>query len=314
VPAAIDRAIKRVFNHRGLSRPLRAKSLIATLFGDVIESYGGRIWLGDLIDLVQLFDINERLLRTSIYRLGADGWVIKTREGRRSIYELSTEGREQTALAHELIYHHPQKNWNGVWNFVIVPAKGIPAARLFQLQHRLSLMGFGMLGKNIFAHPDMDNKLVIKVVAELGLQDQVPIMQSHTVGTATRNQGFELNREMVKQCCPYDEADIQYQLFIEAYQPVLETVKNATSISKENSFRIRILIIHDYRRLLFKDPQLPVELLPPDWSGNRVREIVRQLYNLVYEQANNHYLDVCADTSVRQRIKRDFFTRLGGLS
>ncbi len=61
-----------IIKNSGLDRPIRAKSMVVTIFGDIIESYGGKIWLGNLISLVNLFGISERLLRTSVFRLALD--------------------------------------------------------------------------------------------------------------------------------------------------------------------------------------------------------------------------------------------------
>ena len=280
----------------------------------VIESFGGRIWLGDLIQLVHMFGVNERLLRTAIYRLAEEGWLSKSRQGRRSVYELSRDGREQTALVHKLIYADRRKTWNGIWNIVIASAGQVPPARLAQLQRRLSLMGFGLLSKNIFAHPDMDHALVRKVIAELGLQARVPVMQSQTVTRGSGARDFALDRELVKQCCPYDEVEVMYQYFNAAYGGVLKRLQNKTRLLPDDAcFRIRILLIHDYRRLLFKDPQLPAQLLPPGWSGTMAREIVSRLYGRIYQQANRYYLHICDDRAFRPRLKRGFFARFGGL-
>lgn len=311
--AGIKKFINSIINNKNLRRPVVAKSLVATIFGDVIEPYGGRIWLGDLIDLVKLFGINERLLRTSIFRLAEEGWLKKTRKGRRSVYELSLDGREQTALAHNLIYRIEQKQWNGIWNIVIASGQDINAPRLTQLQHRLSLMGFGMLSKNIFAHPDTDSGLINKIITELGLQDRVQVMQSRTAVTGKGASCFESDRELVKQCCPYDEVDVLYKNFISAYIPVLKELKKTRSIRDDSSFKLRVLLIHDYRRLLFRDPQLPAELLPPDWSGKNAREIVRALYLRTCKQANRYYLEVCKADEIRPKLKKEFFTRFGGL-
>ena len=62
--------------------PPRAKSLCVTLIGDAIEPHGGSLWLSDLIQLVAPLGINERLLRTSVFRLVAQGWLQSERHGR----------------------------------------------------------------------------------------------------------------------------------------------------------------------------------------------------------------------------------------
>ena len=308
----LDQVINNIIENDELRRPLRAKSLIATIFGDFIEPYGGKIWLTNLITLVQQFEINERLLRTSVFRLIEEGWLIKTREGRRSIYGLSEDGIEQTLLAAELLYHYKKRSWNGIWLFVIATSKNISAEKNIQLCHRLSLMGFEVLSKNIFAHPDMDNNLVKKVVAELGLQKQVMIMQSQNIESVNMIDEHTNDQELVKQCCSYKDAEAMYNHFIIAYKPIIGVLKKTQRVTGDISFRLRVLLMHDYRRLLFKDPQLPVELLPGDWSGDKARALVKEIYLLTYKSANNFYLSICKDDVLKPKLKKAFYSRFGG--
>ena len=75
------------------SRPtIRAGSLIITVFGDAIAPRGGTVWIGSLIRALSDFDISERLVRTSVFRLVRDDWLIASQVGRRSYYSLSEEG------------------------------------------------------------------------------------------------------------------------------------------------------------------------------------------------------------------------------
>lgn len=61
--------------------PIRASSLIITLYGDAIEPHGGTVWLGSLIQLLEPIGINERLIRTSIFRLTKEGWLTAEKSG-----------------------------------------------------------------------------------------------------------------------------------------------------------------------------------------------------------------------------------------
>src|ERR1700730_10864216 len=65
-------------------RPLRGGSLLVTIFGDAIAPRGGAVTLASLIDLAAPFGLNERLVRTSMARLAADGWLQNRRRGRLS--------------------------------------------------------------------------------------------------------------------------------------------------------------------------------------------------------------------------------------
>src|SRR5690349_87804 len=55
--------------------PPRARSLIVTVWGDALAPHGGEAWLAGLIRLLAPFGINERLTRTSVFRLARDGWL-----------------------------------------------------------------------------------------------------------------------------------------------------------------------------------------------------------------------------------------------
>ena len=53
----------------------RAKSLIVTVYGDAILPHGGTAWLGELIKLMGIFNIGERVVRTAVFRLAQDGML-----------------------------------------------------------------------------------------------------------------------------------------------------------------------------------------------------------------------------------------------
>ncbi len=53
-------------------------------------------------------------------------------------------------------------------------------------------------------------------------------------------------------------------------------------------FLLRVLLIHDYRRLLLRDPELPEVLLPSDWPGQTARLSCRELYRRLAEPSEWH--------------------------
>src|ERR1700683_2313829 len=102
-------------------QPLRAGSLIVTLFGDSILPRGGAVTLGSLIALAAPFGLNERLVRTATARLAKEGWLEGHRAGKRSEYHLSHDGRERFAEATRRIYSAPDGLWWGRWSVVVLP-------------------------------------------------------------------------------------------------------------------------------------------------------------------------------------------------
>jgi phenylacetic acid degradation operon negative regulatory protein len=146
VPAAAAALVSRFRRQR----PLRAGSLLVTIFGDSITPLGGVVTLSSLIRLAAPFGINERLVRTSVARLAQDGWLASRREGRLSEYRLAETGRARFADATRRIYASNPHTWSGSWTLVLLPAAG--AASRGDLRRQLQWLGFGQIEPGVLAH------------------------------------------------------------------------------------------------------------------------------------------------------------------
>ncbi len=100
------------------AQQLNARALILTIFGDSISTHGGFIWLGSLISLVKPLGINQRLVRTSVFRLSEKELLQSRQVGRRSFYSLTDKGFRQFGHAAERIYRHEHSVWDGEWRLV----------------------------------------------------------------------------------------------------------------------------------------------------------------------------------------------------
>src|SRR2546430_15696896 len=102
--SAADAFVSRWIRRALASDPPRAKSLIVTVWGDALAPHGGAVWLAGLIRLLAPFGINERLARTSVFRLTRDGWLEAEAHGRRSRYRLTAAGALRFSQAYRRIY------------------------------------------------------------------------------------------------------------------------------------------------------------------------------------------------------------------
>jgi len=125
--------------------PPRAKSLCVSLLGDAIAPHGNAIWLGDLIALLVPLGLNDRLLRTSVFRLVTQNWLQSERHGRRSLYLLSEQGLRHTAHASQRIYEGAAQPWNGEWTLVALPRTGNGLIERAELRRELLWEGFGLI-------------------------------------------------------------------------------------------------------------------------------------------------------------------------
>ncbi|MCX7258471.1 MAG: phenylacetic acid degradation operon negative regulatory protein PaaX, partial [Polaromonas sp.] len=81
-----------------------------------------------------------------------------------------------------------------------------------------------------------------------------------------------------------------YGIFISTYAPILQELclGPQDGVDDESAFLLRILLIHDYRRLLLRDPELPEVLLPPDWAGQQARRLCNALYRRLLAPSERH--------------------------
>ncbi len=285
---------------------LRAGSLITTVFGDAIAPRGGTVWLGSLIAAMRDFGVNERLVRTSVFRLVQDGWLQSRQIGRRSYYSLTEEGRERFEQATQKIYGQPAAAWDGEWTTVLLT--GVEPATKDLVRKELGWIGFGSLSPNVLAHPTPDMAVLDLALERLGLGDELVVMTGHTV----RNESGM--RALVRDSWNLADIDERYANFVERFRPVLKAHGKDANVQRKSAFLVRTLLIQEYRKVLLRDPQLPAELLPASWHGTAAYQLCRNLYRAVYAAADDYLTETMetADGSLPPPAAA-FMKRFGGL-
>jgi phenylacetic acid degradation operon negative regulatory protein len=75
-----------------------------------------------------------------------------------------------------------------------------------------------------------------------------------------------------------------YQRFIARFGGVAAGVSKLDP-DPEQAFVLRTLLMHAYRRVRLRDPQLPRDVLPQDWPGARAYRLARTLHRATREGA-----------------------------
>lgn len=290
-------------------RQVRANSLIITVYGDSIAPHGGSVWLGSFIKLVQPLGLNDRLVRTSVFRLTKDLWLESEHIGRRSYYGLTATGRRRFEHAHRRIYFQPKTLWEGDWQLVLTAGSELSAAQREAMRKELLWEGFGLIAPGVLAHPSANLESLMDILQGTGVKDKVAVLRAKSVGELS---GRPL-RELVRECWNLGSVAQNYKLFLDRFRPVLRALKNARELDPEQCFVVRTLLMHEYRRTLLRDPQLPEQLLPMDWPGGAARLLWRELYVLTQKEAENHLMSVLETASGRlPEAAPYFFERFGG--
>lgn len=290
-------------------RPVRANSLIITIYGDSIAAHGGTVWLGSFIRLVAPLGLNDRMVRTSVFRLAKEKWLSAQQIGRKSYYSLTALGRRRFEHAYRRIYDDPRIEWDGDWQIVLTGST-IPPARKDALRKELLWEGFGIIAPGVLAHPSANSDSLIDILEDSGVKDKVVVMQARTFG-ALSNRPLQ---DLVHDCWGLEAIAEDYLRFVERFRPLLRAIKATRALAPEQGFLARTLLMHDYRRVQLRDPQLPQQLLATNWPGTAARQICRDLYGLTQRAAEQHLMTVLetADGPLPEPSPY-FYTRFGGI-
>ena len=292
------------------NHPARAASLLMTVYGDAIAPHGGTLWLGSLIRLVAPLGLNDRVVRTCVFRLSRENWLRVQTEGRRSHYRLTTLGLRRFEAAWRRIYHRPIDDWSGNWHLVLLPAM-LKGARREALRKELQWIGYGALASGVLAHPAPDLVTLHEILRETGTHDDVVIMQALTPDPSS---GRPL-KALVHDCWNLETISAQYRRFIDGFRPILQALQQADAPDARQCFLIQTLLMHAFRRTLLHDPQLPARLLPADWSGGTARRLCEDIYRITFAPAQAHLLATCETLSGPMPAAAPYFyDRFGGLA
>lgn len=290
--------------------PPRANSLVMTIFGDAIAPHGARLWLGSLIELVAPMGATERLVRTSVFRLVQEGWLVASREGRRSAYALLEEARPRFERANRRIYAPPGLDWDGGWTLLMAPNGSITAALRNAVRKELEWEGFAMLAPGLLAHPSFDGASLAEILRRIDGDGRIFVCSARELpGVGSRPLG-----ELVREGWDLSGVTARYRRFIDDFTPLLTLLESGAAPEPQAAFVMRSLLIHAYRRVQLHDPMLPLDLLPAPWPGSEAYALAQAIYRLVWEPAETHLMDVLRrEDAAAPEADAGFYERFGGL-
>lgn len=231
---------------------LRVWSLIITFFGDSVALRGGRVALSTLQDAMGLLNVEPGAVRTALSRLASEGWVQREREGRLSFYKLSDQGQAAFDEPTKRIYAGAAPDWDGEWTVAIEAHDKARESAATSLRNQ----GFVSLGGRAW----------LKAGVEVdGLPDNVLVVSG---------PGSDLPAPLLS-LWKLDDHAVHYAAFMADWQ----SFSAPADLSPADCMAARTLLIHDWRRIVLRDPDLPDALLPADWIGQEARRLVRQVYH-----------------------------------
>ena len=258
---------------------MRARSMLFTLFGDYVRHYGWTIWIGSLIALMAELDFTASAVRAAVSRMSRQGWLVPSRAGRASYYALTPRGGDRIEEAAARIFKLSPEPWDRRWRLLVVPSAGPARERRAGLRRELEWMGFARIAPGQYISPN-------DLVARLGAVEERYGLAGRIETFVGRHAAGSTDEALVARAWDLEAIDAAYEGFLAAWQPRLDARRRASAeVPDAEAFAEKTRLVHEFRKLLFIDPGLPQELLPPRWSGLEARGVFSAYYHLLAEGA-----------------------------
>lgn len=227
----------------------RVWSIIVSLFGDMAQEPGAQISGGALTRIIEPMGIKPEAIRVALHRLRKDGWIESDRIGRVSRHVLTEFGRTQSAAVTPRIYARGPVTVEH-WHLLIAE----DGAGTHVLEDLMLSRDYSPIGRTVALGPGpMPDQADGILALEISPQDAPKWVQDRLCPQNLRLSCRALHR---------------------AAQSALKTRPDGWSPTPLQSATLRTLLVHRWRRVVLRQPDLPAGFYPADWDGPACREAV----------------------------------------
>jgi len=270
-------------------RIIRPQSAMLTLYGDYLLGRREEIGIGSLITLLTNFGLSGQAVRSAVSRM-CHANILKARsKGKKSYYSLTPRGHDLLTNGAQRIFIRKDTSWDGTWNIVTYAIPEEDRKMRDTLRRELIWMGYGALaGATMISPYDLTDK-VMELAEKLGVVERIQIFSAE-------QRGMVNAKKIVSTCWDLDRIHDMYAKFMDKYQPRyenwLQRIQNNDNIEPSEYFLERFLLIHEYRKLPFYDPDLPGELLPENWLRPKAAALFQEFHDLLNDKATEYFNSV----------------------
>jgi phenylacetic acid degradation operon negative regulatory protein len=241
---------------------MKARSTLFTIFGEFVHPRGDVVWVGTIIVWMNALGFSADAVRAAVSRSRRTGWLEVQKRGRQSYYALTPEVRWRVHQAVGRLYKPLERTWDGQWRVLTYSIPEQAREARDSLRKELLILGFGALQPGVWISP---NNLCQEAL-ELA---KVHRLEQHVDAFEAKRFGVRTNLELVQSTWDVNALNSRFDGFLEQFKtlPKLST--------PETAFRDYVQMLHEYRKFLFIDPDLPLELQPDLWRSREAALLFR---------------------------------------
>jgi phenylacetic acid degradation operon negative regulatory protein len=265
---------------------VKPRDILWDLFGDHLRYVrDGVVPMRALTRLLDVFGVGESTSRVVLSRMRREGWFTTRRDGRQTSYALTGRSIRMLDEGRARIFDRGRDDWDGVWRMVIYAVPEESRGERDRVRRTLAWHGFGPLAAATWISPHPRLQTVRGALADL-LATRVDLLESRSLSP-------EADREMALRCWDLDGLGRDYAELVGGYERLPATAGLAALPGPE-ALRRQVELVASYRRLPFRDPDLPAALLPEGWPGRRAHALFTAAHDALHGPADAFVRDIVA--------------------
>lgn len=250
--------------------------MLLTVLGEYVLPRVEGVWQETLISALGTLDYKTHAARQALARSVGQGWLLTERHGRRSRVTLSDGTAEMLRSGTERIYGFGAPwQWNGRWLLVVLRVAEERREVRHQVRTRLAWAGFGSMGGGLWISPHAERE---HELADLAGDDPAAELLSFRAEIGAIGEP----QEIVSEAWDLEALSDAYQSFIDRFARLRPKTPAAM-------FAAQTMLVHEWRKFPFLDPDLPEALLPARWPRRRALEVFRDRHDQWHQNAQEYF-------------------------
>lgn len=237
-------------------------------------------WLStkEIVELLAKIKKSESAVRATLFRLKHKNLIKDSRKGRETFLSLTASGKEFIAERMNKIAMS-EKAWDGKWLLFSFNIPEKKKARRNALRSELIAHSFGRLHANLWISPYDLREECNKIIERLNVKEYTAMFITDYIGDDPKALAYRV--------WSIERLSKSYQRLLKIYSDEYEQFKKSkfsdTSQKALEALTRLLKLKEKIGDLADRYPYLPRELLPANWVGFKLKEIVLAYLHLLYQ-------------------------------
>jgi phenylacetic acid degradation operon negative regulatory protein len=262
----------------------RLSQLILTIFALYGRTEDNWLSVAAVVALMADLGADGQAVRSSVSRLKRGGVLDGERRDGLAGYSLTAPTLELLAEGDVRIFERPRATEADGWLVVVFSVPESERDKRHALRTSLTRLGFGTAAPGVWVAPASVAAETRHTLERRGLAEYVDLF-------AGEHLAFGDLRSKVRTWWDLDELTALYAQFLDRYRVVRDRAASA-AVTPQQAFGLYLPMLTEWRRLPYRDPGIPLSLLPPGWNGVDAGELFGALNAALGAPARGHALQV----------------------